>query len=178
MHTFETPRLRMRPLDESDQGIYCALYTDPALMRFIAAPLEAERARRSFHAALGMQAPRPQRWIVTEKAGGDVGLLGLIGTGDRPEIGVMLLASAQGRGYGTEAMAGMVAHAFAAYDLQAVCAHQAVVDNPTVVRLMTRLRFRTLAPTAERPAGGDWELWRREVPADYLAAVVLGVVRS
>ena len=36
MDSFETARLRMRPLDASDEALYCALYTTPGLMRFIA----------------------------------------------------------------------------------------------------------------------------------------------
>lgn len=161
MDTFETSRLRMRPLDASDEALYCSLYTSPELMRFIAAPFSQEAARRSFHAALRKQAPRSQRWIVFDKkTGRGIGLLGLIGQGDRPEIGVMLLAPDHGRGLGTEAMQGLVDYAFDAFALQSICARQQVVDNPTVIRMMTRLGFSALPPTADRPDGGDWELLR------------------
>ena len=166
MHTFETARLRIRPLDASDEALYRTLYTTPDLMRFIAAPFSDEVAQRSFQAALRKQSPRPQRWIVFEKhADRKIGLLGLLGHEERPEIGVMLLAQAHGRGLGTEAMRGLADYAFDAFELQSICAHQQVVDNPTVIRMMTRLGFRALPATIERPGGGDWELLR----ADWLA---------
>lgn len=167
MDTFETRRLRMRPLDASDGALYRALYTTPELMRHIAPPFSDEAAQRSFENALRRQSPRVQRWIVVDRASGEgIGLLGLLGAGERPEIGVMLLGHAHGRGIGTEAMRGLVDHAFEAYGLQSICARQSVVDNPTVVRMMTRLGFTALAPTPERPQGGEWELLRRDWIAD------------
>ena len=167
MDTFDTDRLRMRPLDASDEALYCALYTTPALMRFIATPLSQEAVQRSFRSAVAKRTARPQRWTVFDRDDGrKLGMLGLIGQDDRPEIGVMLLAPAHGRGLGTEAMRGLVDHAFAAYALRSICARQQVVDNPTVIRMMTRLGFTALPATAERPQGGDWELLR----SDWLAA--------
>lgn len=162
MDTFETARLRMRPLDAGDEAIYCALYTAPALMRFIAAPLSESAALRSFRAAL-RDSSRPQRWVAFDNRNDrKLGILGLIGEGDGPEIGVMLLAEAHGRGLGTEAMQGLVDHAFNAYGLRSIRARQQVVENPTVIRMMTRLGFEALPPTAERPEGGEWELYRRD----------------
>ena len=179
MHTFETTRLRMRPLDTSDEALYCTLYTTPDLMRFIAAPFSHEAAQRSFQAALRKQSPRPQRWIVFEKDGDrKIGLLGLLGQGERPEIGVMLLAQAHGRGLGGESMQGLADYAFDAFGLQAICAQQQVVDNPTVIRMMTRLGFKALPPTVERPDGGGWELLRSNWLASRSAAGVADAVAS
>jgi RimJ/RimL family protein N-acetyltransferase len=171
---FETARLRMRPLDGSDAALYCQLYTTAELMRFIAPPLSMEAAQRSFEVALRNQSPRPQRWIIHGKQGGEaIGLLGLIGSGDRPEIGVMLVAPAHGRGIGSEAMQGMADHAFSAFGLQSICARQSVVDNPAVIRMMTRLGYTALPPTPERPQGGEWELprsrWRAPEPGPAMA---------
>lgn len=163
MHAFDTDRLHMRPLADGDEALYCRLYTDPVTMRFIATPLSQGAAQRSFGIALRQQAPRPQRWIVREKRGdADIGLLGLVGAGEGPEIGVVLLVDAHGRGHGSEAMAGMVEHAFATTALQTISACQSVVDNPTVIRMMTRLGFTALPPTAGRPNGGDWLLHRMD----------------
>jgi RimJ/RimL family protein N-acetyltransferase len=174
MHEFETNRLRMRPLDDSDEVLYCRLYTTAELMRFIAPPLSMEAAQRSFQVALRKQSPRPQRWIVHDRQDGrPIGLLGLIGVDDRPEIGVMLLAPAQGRGIGSEAMQGMADHAFSAFGLQSICARQSVVDNPTVIRMMTRLGYTSLPPTPAHPQGGEWELsrsrWRAPEPDSAMA---------
>ena len=158
---FATARLRMRPLDTHDGALFCALYSTPALMRNIAPPMTPEAASRSFVVACRQQSPRPQRWIVTDKqSGGDVGLLGLIGSGDGPEIGVMLLAHAHGRGLGTEAMAGLATWAFTHWPLQRISARQSVADNPPVVRMMLRLGYAPLPATTERPEGGDWLLER------------------
>ena len=153
----------MRPLDAGDGALYCALYSTPELMRNIAPPMSHEAASRSFAAACRQQSPRPQRWIVTElRSGVDVGLLGLIGQGDGPEIGVMLLAQAHGRGLGTEAMAGLGTWAFTHWPLQRISARQSVADNPPVVRMMLRLGYAPLPATIERPEGGDWLLERRD----------------
>jgi [ribosomal protein S5]-alanine N-acetyltransferase len=161
MHAFETARLRMRPLDASDEWLYGTLYTNAELMQFIAAPLTQEAARKSFQVALRQQAPRPQRWIVFPRDGDTaIGLLGLIGIADRPEIGVMLLPHAHGRGIGTEAMRGLADYAFDAFALQWIRARQSVVDNPTVIRMMTRLGYTSLPPTPQHPGGGEWELPR------------------
>ena len=160
---FTTTRLRMRPLDGRDAALYCELYSTPALMGNIAPPMTPDAARRSFAAACRQQSPRPQRWIATEKqSGDDVGLLGLIGDGDGPEIGVMLLGRAHGRGLGTEAMAGLAAWAFTHTPLQRIAARQSVADNPPVVRMMLRLGYSPLPATSERPQGGDWLLERHE----------------
>lgn len=158
---FVTARLRMRPLDAGDGALYRALYSTPELMRNIAPPMTFEATARSFAAACRQQSPRPQRWIVTDRqSNDDVGLLGLIGSGDAPEIGVMLMAQAHGRGLGTEAMAGLAEWAFTHLALQRISARQAVPDNPTVVRMMLRLGYSPLPATVDRPQGGEWLLAR------------------
>ena len=166
---FTTLRLRMRPLDTRDAALYCELYSTPGLMRNIAPAMAPEAASRSFVAACRQQMPRPQRWIVADKqSGADVGLLGLIGSGDAPEIGVMLLAQAHGRGLGTEAMAGLATWAFTHWPLQCISARQSVADNPPVVRMMLRLGYSPLPATIERPEGGDWLLERAHWAAKRL----------
>jgi RimJ/RimL family protein N-acetyltransferase len=164
---FQTVRLEMRPLDERDAPLYCALYTTPELMRNIAPPMAHDAALRSFNAAYRKQLSTLQRWIVSErKSGKDVGLLGLIGAGEAPEIGVMLLEEAHGRGYGTEALDGMMEWAFTRTALQRIYAHQSVVDNPPVIRMMLRLGFTSLPATESCPQGGEWLIervdWQRQ----------------
>ena len=173
MQTFDTPRLHLRPLGDGDEALYCQLYTDPELMRHIAAPMPIEAAQRSFRAACKQQAPQPQRWIISERATHhDIGLLGLIRGEPGPEIGVMLLAHGHGRGYGGESMAGMVDQVFAAGAEQIICARQSVVDNPTVIRMMLALGFTPLPPTQAKPLGGEWELTREQWLARCVAAEV------
>jgi len=166
MHIFDTARLHLRPIGEQDEALYCRLYTDPLVMRFIAPALSQEVARRSFGVALRQQARHPQRWILTERtSGNDVGMVALVGEDDSPEIGVIVLVERHGLGYGYESMTALVEHAFAAARLTSITARQSVVDNPTVVRMMLALGFAPVPPTPERPAGGDWVMrradWRR-----------------
>ncbi len=164
MLAFDTPRLRLRPLHEGDEALYCALYTDPELMRNIAAPLSDEAVRRSFRAACRQQLPHPRRWIIHEKQGNhEIGLLGLVPEDGTAEIGVMLLAGWDRRGFATESMAGMVDRVFSGRSLPRLCARQAIADNPPVNRLMLKLGFQPLLPD-KAWSQRNWELryddWR------------------
>ena len=164
MHAFDTLRLHLRPLHEGDEILYCALYTDPGLMRNIAPPLSDEAAQRSFRAACRQQLPHPRRWIIHEKEGShEIGLLGLVPDEDTAEIGVMLLAGWDGRGFATESMAGMVDRVFSMRSLPRLCARQAIADNPPVNRLMLKLGFQPLPPD-KAWSQRNWELryddWR------------------
>jgi len=122
MHVFpvETARLRMRPIVAADAALYEHLYTDAATMRFIGAPLAAERAARSFRVALaGMQAVPIERLFLTvvEKATqADVGIFSLQNfdaVNRSVQAGVMLIEPARARGYAKEAFAGLIQQAFA-----------------------------------------------------------------
>src|SRR5260221_13747987 len=59
MSSFDTQRLHIRRLVESDEALYCGLYTDAATMRYIGAPLSPERAMRSFRNALTWSNDQP-----------------------------------------------------------------------------------------------------------------------
>lgn len=129
MRAFDTPRLHVRPLAECDEALYCSLYTDPKVMRYIATPVSLEAAQRSFRAACRLQSPWPQRWIVSERGTcDDIGMLAFFADGDAAEIGVMLLADRQGRGYASEAIAALVDRVF----------NTPVLDRPALLRLWAR----------------------------------------
>jgi RimJ/RimL family protein N-acetyltransferase len=176
MDTFETTRLRMRPLDDSDESLYCRLYTDPELMRNIAEPFTPDAAERSFRYACRQQSAGIQRWIIHEKAGGlGIGLLGLIPYEDTAEIGAMLLTGWDGRGFATESLQAMVDRIFMARSLPRLIGRQAVAANPPVNHLMTKLGFRPLPP--DKPwCQRNWELrydeWHARRGVDMVAAVV------
>jgi RimJ/RimL family protein N-acetyltransferase len=158
MHAFDTPRLHLRPLHEGDEALYCALYTDPELMRNIAPPLSDEAAQRSFRTACRQQLPQPRRWIIHEKQGNhEIGLLGLVPEDGTAEIGVMLLAGWDGQGFATESMAGMVDRVFSMRSFPRLCARQAIADNPPVNRLMLKLGFQPLLPD-KAWSQRNWEL--------------------
>ncbi|HVR81743.1 MAG TPA: GNAT family N-acetyltransferase [Luteimonas sp.] len=141
MHPFDTPRLYLRPLGEGDEALYCGLYTDPELMRHIAAPLSIEAAQRSFGTACRQQSPQKQRWIIAERGEDDgIGLLGLFADGEAAEIGVMLLANWQGRGYAAEAIAAMADRIFAAEAIRMLWTRHAP-GNGLATGLMHKLGF-------------------------------------
>ena len=166
LHAFDTARLHLRPLDERDEALYCALYTSPELMRNIAPPLSGEAAQRSFRAACKHQTPYPRRWIIHDKRDhGAIGLLGLIPDDDTAEVGVMLLAGSEGQGFATESMQGMVDWVFSNRALPRLIARQSIADNPPVTRLMLKLGFRPLPPD-KAWSQCNWELrhgeWRAQ----------------
>lgn len=178
MDTFETARLRLRPLDDSDERLYCRLYMDPEIMRNIADPFTVEVAQRSFHSSCRQQSITVRRWIVHEKATRlDIGLLGLLPDEGTAEIGVMFLPGYGGRGFATESMQALIDRVFRARALPRLIARQAVAANPPVNRLMTKLGFRQLPP--DKPwSERNWELRRDEWEARSLPFEVTGAVSN
>lgn len=119
MASFESARLCVRPLRAGDEALYCALYTHPGVMAHIAEPLAPGAASRQFAAACRLNldpACVRQRCAVTERwSGAGVGLLALLGEPADPgnvELGVMLLPTAQGRGYARELNDAVLDRAF------------------------------------------------------------------
>jgi RimJ/RimL family protein N-acetyltransferase len=122
MHVFpvETARLRMRPIAATDEPLFTQLYTDEETMRFIGAPLSAERATTSFRAALvGMERRPIERLFLTviEKASlRDVGICSLQNCDPQSrsvQAGVMFVPTVRARGYAKEAFVGLIRGVFA-----------------------------------------------------------------
>jgi RimJ/RimL family protein N-acetyltransferase len=159
---FDTPRLHLRPIGEADEALYCQLYTDPKLMRHIAAPMLPEAAIRSFQVACRQQSTTRQRWIVCERGSANgIGLVGLFvdkSEAQVAEVGVMLLASGQGTGFGTEAMAGVIDRAFSMMRLRMVWIRQNA-DNTAVPGMMRKLGFE---PTPSARVGTDERYWQQD----------------
>ena len=147
MQGFETARLRMRPLEESDEALYCGLYTDVDTMRFICPPLTREGARRSFRKTI--QRPRPTQgpylFAIMQTHRDDV--LGVCAathvdaSGGRAEVGVMLQSGARGQGYAREALAGMVARTFREHPAVGTVWVQCSALNPLVERMVSSIGF-------------------------------------
>ena len=109
----------MRPLRVEDEAMYCALYTDPAVMAHIGAPLAPEAARRQFASARLRNADpagEQRRWSVMDRASGHaLGLVALLRDPDdaaNAELGVMLLPAAHGRGMARELNDAVLGYAF------------------------------------------------------------------
>jgi RimJ/RimL family protein N-acetyltransferase len=122
MHVFpvETARLRTRPLSAEDEALYAHLYMDEETMRFIGAPLSAERAARTFRASLaGMQREPIQRLflaVVEKSSGTTVGICSLQNFDPAlrsVQAGVMFVAAARAQGYAKEAFVGLIQRVFA-----------------------------------------------------------------
>jgi RimJ/RimL family protein N-acetyltransferase len=147
-----TDRLRLRPLAGGDAAFYRALYTDAHLLREIAPALDDAAAARSFAAALRDAAaarPARRRWVIVENAtGADVGLLGLLAGDEGAEVGALVIAARQGRGYAAEAIAALARHAFADLDVRRLHTRHAPA-NAAAAGLMHKCGFAPLAADAE-----------------------------
>ncbi len=119
---FATARLQGRPLQAGDREHYCGLYQCPRVMRKIAPPLDRAGAQRAFASTLTAQQPgRSLLWVLEDRAGHFVGLLGLTWHGpETAELGIMLSLGANGKGYPVEAVGALVALAFSRLGLQRI----------------------------------------------------------
>lgn len=149
MHVFpvETERLRMRPMVAADAWLYEHLYTDAETMRFIGAPLSAERAARSFRSALGAMRRQPiERLFLTvvETATEiDVGICGLQNfdaDARTVQAGVMFIEAARAKGYSKEAFTGLIQQVFARLPVDELWV-QFATDHVAVQRAVLSVGF-------------------------------------
>lgn len=166
MSALETARLRLRLLHEQqdDAALYAHLYTDPAVMARIAAPLPAEAAARAFHAACRHNRkaqPGHRVWAIEEKASAaGLGIAALLRSGERAELGVMLRPAQWNRGIASEAFVPLIDHAFLGMGLALVYAARPDDDHARLIdRLLDRFAFRR-APEHAAPGQARWELPR------------------
>ena len=162
---FETARLRVRPLAESDRELYCALYTDPETMRFIGSPLGSEPAIRSFAKALCAPHRTPVRdlffTVIERRSNRPIGLCSLqhLDLHDRSvEAGMILRADVRARGYAREGLAALVARAFAVFEIDEVWV-QASANHAIAQRLVIGVGF-TRDDDASADRGGARQVWR------------------
>lgn len=164
---FDTARLHLRPIGEGDAALYCQLYTDPGLMRHIAAPMTHEAATRSFGLARRQQSWAKQRWILVDRSNAVPAYIGLLGLfvdadttdGASAEIGVILLQRWQGRGFAAEAIMGMAGRVFGAGVLDRLWTRHAP-DNRMATALMEKLRFQPGSLDDATPPQQRWILPR------------------
>ncbi len=103
----ETERLRLRGWQQSDFEAYAAYYANEETARYVGGQMTRDKAWRHFATVVGHWSLKGfGLWAVEEKAGGQfVGCVGLWQPEGWPELelGYWLAASAQGKGYATEA---------------------------------------------------------------------------
>lgn len=159
MIALETPRLRLRPWQDSDLAPFAALNADPVVMAYFPAVLDRE-------ASDALAAQCRQRidtqgwgfWATESKASGDfIGFVGL----NRPsaalpfspcvEIGWRLARPFWQQGYATEAARAALAYAFNDLALDEVLAFTSL-GNQRSRAVMTRLGMRQTAENFLHPA--------------------------
>jgi len=137
-----TARLVLRPFESVDAEAVLAYRNDPTASLFQGWPLPFMES----HFALLLEGERrlaETGWLswcicTATKVIGDIGLRP---HGSEHEVGVTLKTEAQGRGYASEALAGLSEHAFK--DLGAQRLHAGVNPaNGRVIRLFTRAGWR------------------------------------
>ncbi|WP_101926450.1 MULTISPECIES: GNAT family N-acetyltransferase [Luteimonas] len=160
--TFETTRYHMRPLAAADNARYCALYTDPAVMRLIAPPLSASAAQAAFDAVLratSKVAPGVGYWTIDRRSDGHAcGLMAVV-LSPAPrtaEYGLLLQPASHARGVARETTAGLLDRLFASPALDRVWTRH-TPDNVAVRGLMRALGFE---PDAPRDGLLHWQMTR------------------
>ena len=160
----------MRCAVEADAPLYCELYGDPATMRFVGPPLSPERAERSFRKVLASLQRRPIErvlLVIVDKATRRSIGIGAFQDFDprrrRVEAGIMLVAEARDRGFGTECLRALVAFAFATFEVDEVWIQHAA-DNMQARRMSIRVG---LSHNNDRESGKlTWSARRHSWPAD------------
>ena len=158
----------MKPLGPEDRELYCYCYTDPDLMKLIAAPLKMDAASRSFDAALRLNSSLPVRrrdWVMVEKeSGSSIGLLSLVGCKTKPEainadLGAIILDEFQGRGYSLEGTGALVDAAFHVSHINSVHTYH-LAENAAVGRVMAKLGFSCTIEIHDGIENYHWQLQR------------------
>ncbi len=114
----ETPRLLIRPVKAADAKPLAALWSDPAVTRYMGGPRDAATVRRQLQEdARAGTVRRLDLWPVVERATGQV--IGNCGLTEKDvdgqqeiELVYVFATSAWGKGFATEAASAIRDHAF------------------------------------------------------------------
>lgn len=115
----ELPRLVLRALRPNDLDPFHAYRSDPQVARYQGwAPMSREAAASYLDAQAGHAGPEPGTWSQlaiamrdTDLLIGDMGVF-LSPQGTHAELGISITPAAQGHGYGTEAVRGLIERLF------------------------------------------------------------------
>lgn len=164
----DSARLRYRLLSAADEALYCDLYSNAEVMKYIGPPVPREQALRGFKKALALM-QQPFGWRITtiieratDRAVGISSIRLIDEKLRRAEVGSLLLPAAQMQGYGPEYSAALIDYAFKNRGVNEVCA-QVVSGNAANESLVTQLGF-TLSAAPPVVVGGltrrTWTLTR------------------
>jgi RimJ/RimL family protein N-acetyltransferase len=166
---FESERLLIRALEESDQQLYCELFSNAETMRYIGPPWTREEAGRAFPHALAATRCEPPKAIslavipkATQRAIGLCTLQNFESSPRRVELGLMLLPSARAHGFATETLIAVLEHAFASLPVDEVwvrfAANHAIAERTALAGGL--LRHREVAPADAAANLCRWSAYR------------------
>lgn len=164
-----THRLAYRLLSAADEALYCDLYTNAEVMRFVGTPLSRDKAASSFKKALALTQQqtfgRRITVIVERKTKQTIGISSIHVIDEKKrcaQIGSMLIPSAHAKGYAVEYSNALIAHAFKVRPVDELLA-QVAIGNTAIEGLVKDLGFRRGAevPASDgRPATYNWTIRR------------------
>lgn len=167
MKTFscETKSLRLRPLTESDEELFVALYTDADTMRFIEPPWTLEQATLRFRKTISQQerSVPGSRFLVIARKNVQTPL-GICGTPhydpaiQRVEVGMLLLPEGRRLGVAREALTGFLDLVFEEQLVAEVFA-RFTRGNVAARNLASRAGFRLDSIAMEKGLGADICVW-------------------
>jgi RimJ/RimL family protein N-acetyltransferase len=163
--TFTTRRLQIRPLASADVDIYCFLYTDEEMMRFIGRPLSQQRAHRSFLKALELSSRRPLTQlfmaVIHQDSGESAGVCSIQQVDvarEAAEVGIMLKPASRDRSIATEALTGLIDVVFESVEALEVWA-EIPEAHGAAAGVLLRLGFSPTAREAGPPGEPRRSIW-------------------
>ena len=144
---FSTERLTVRPMRPEDVDAFVAYRSDPEVARYQSwSDYTLEQGRSLVAEMQGLRPGVPGEWVQLAIDDG-TGLVGDLATCVDPdehrqlEVGFTLAPEHQGKGYATEALHGLLGHAFATLAMHRVVA---ITDarNDAAAALLRRVGFR------------------------------------
>lgn len=144
MRVLDTERLELRPMDERDQDLYCRIYTDAGLMRYVSERLTQDAALAAHGKVCVLNRDpdfRYRCWVIRHRENErDIGLLALVGSKKSAEIGAMILADWHSHGIAAEVIGRLVDFAFGEYGIGDVYTRHHR-ENGLAQGLMRKLNF-------------------------------------
>lgn len=142
-----TDRLSFRLISPADEHLYLSLYMDDRVMRFISLPMTRDATQARFQRVLESSHSETfkQRVLVaiertTNEPIGIISIRPVDGKEGAAEGGIMLIPSAQARGFAAECLAVLIADAFNTLPLSSMFAYTEN-GNTAVERLLIKLGY-------------------------------------
>jgi RimJ/RimL family protein N-acetyltransferase len=140
-------RIQLAPFDESDQALFIELSMSAQMMEHVYTPFTYDEAKAAFEIKLQPWSRKSDNWftlgiteISTHEKLGSIGLKITDHEAKIAEVGFMMKPSAQGKGFGGEALALLKDYALVDLDLNKLTA-MCAVNNVGSYKLLEKLGF-------------------------------------